>query len=360
MFRLFPLCAVLLASWLAGCGSNLTTAAMAPAPAEARFGVKLQGVHVTPYLWTNRSYVEGVEPLFPNSNDPFSETGCILDPLLTVKCNLADLTTRAAAIGDGDVFLAMTSAVVAFKMKLGRPTPIDFTFRSNVSSPDALAFDRAGDLFVANVGVNNVDIFLRSNFSLDTPLSHYIHHGINHPTAMVFDHHDNLFVANFGSNSVTAYSTNNRFEYYEMITTGIHVPVALATDSRGYIYVANSESSTVAAYAPGSTTPTHTIVKGIASPSALAVSDNDDLYVANHGDNTITVYARDATTPKLTLSENVYNPRGLALDDWRNLYVSDGRAVAVFTYAPNGYTYYKEAPLHCCGRFEGVLLGPAP
>jgi sugar lactone lactonase YvrE len=360
MSRLFPFCAALLALWLAGCGSNLSTAAMAPAPAEARFAMKPHGIHVTPYLWTNRSYVEGVEPFFPNSNDPFSETGCILDPVLTVKCSLTDITTRAAAISDRDVFLAMTDAVVAFKMKLGRPTPINFIFRSNISQPNALAFDRAGNLYVANVGVNNVDIFLRSNFSLDTPLSHYIHHGINHPTAMVFDHHENLFVANFGSNSVTAYSAANRFEYYEIITTGIHVPVALATDSRGYIYVANSESSTVTVYAPGSTSPAYTIVTGIARPSALAVNGSNDLYVANHGGNTVTVYAQDATTPKITLSENLYKPQGLALDDWGNLYVSDGSAVSVFTYAHNGYTYAKDAPIHCCGRFQGVLLGPAP
>jgi DNA-binding beta-propeller fold protein YncE len=358
MRRLFPVWAVLTA-FLAGCTPSSNGTTPAAAGAAPRFASKTLLTHGThPYLWTTQSYVEGLSPYF-KSNDPDSETGCILEHLQSEKCRISDLTTRAAAISEQDVYLAMTDAVVAFRLQAGRGSPITYAFRSNVSTPDALAFDRAGNLFVASVGVNNVDIFLRSNFSLDTPLSHYIHHGINHPTALVFDRDDSLFVANYASDTVTAYAPTHRAEAFETISHGINKPTTLATDNRGYLYVGNSGSNTVTAYAPGSTAPAYTIVDGINGPSALAIDKNDQLYVANHGGDSVTVYPPDSTTPTLTLRDRaIYHPVGLAVDESLNLYVADGSHVSVFT-AP-GLIYYGEAVIQCCGKFKGVILGPKP
>lgn len=353
VLRDIALCAVLVSFCLTGCDPQQNRELPAlQSPATSRFASSHSIADLPPYLWTDRSYVEGLLPL-PRTNDPFSETGCIIHP---PRCTtFADHTTRAAAIRGAYAYLAMVDGVAAFKLHPGRGTsPLDFTFRSNVSSPDALAFDRAGNLFVASLGVNNVDIFLRATFSIDTPLSHYIHEGINHPIALVFDRNDNLFVANYVSSSLTEYLPTNRTHLHAAIYHGINKPTTLATDGRGYIYVGNSGSSTVAVYAPATTTPAYTIETGVNGPSALTVDSNDDLYVANYMEDSVKIYAPNSTTPKSTL--NVYHPEALAVDESFNLYVISASSLSVFV--GTGHHYIGHFNRLCCGNYKGVLLGP--
>lgn len=89
-----------------------------------------------------------------------------------------------------------------------------------------------------------------------------ISQGLNNPDSLAFDRSGNLYVANRGGNSgsggdtVTVYAPGST-SVLRTISQGLNGPVALAFDRTGNLYVANYSNVTV--YAPGSTSVLRTI-----------------------------------------------------------------------------------------------------
>ena len=71
------------------------------------------------------------------------------------------------------------------------------TFASGFNSPDGLAFDAAGNLYVANAGNNTVSKVTPAGV-VSTFAS-----GFNDPVGLAFDAAGNLYVANDGNDTVS-------------------------------------------------------------------------------------------------------------------------------------------------------------
>jgi hypothetical protein len=77
-----------------------------------------------------------------------------------------------------------------FLQEGGNFTP-SLTLTAGLNSPQGLAFDPNGNLYVANSGANNIAVFVQ-------PISNqqpYFLAGINNPGGVAFDSHGNLFAA---------------------------------------------------------------------------------------------------------------------------------------------------------------------
>ena len=170
---------------------------------------------------------------------------------------------------------------------------------TGVENPTALAADRDGNVFVADFFANTVSVFnvaSDANGSLlpqsTTPTATLT--GVNTPNALAIDAVGNLFVANLLSSkfgdvpeipgtTVSVFTLprdsqgnilpGNYTPNPAFTRTGLLGPSALAFDARGGLYVANTGSTgptvntTVSMFVPGSTTPTRTLT-GPASPGA--------------------------------------------------------------------------------------------
>ena len=100
-------------------------------------------------------------------------------------------------------------------------------------------------LGVANSGANSVTLYVNGQ---NTPLA-TIQNGVTNPQALVFDAAGDLFVAN-QPGSVTA-TRRPTMQAPVSIATGINHPQALALDARGDLFVANGNgSNTVTMYSP--------------------------------------------------------------------------------------------------------------
>ncbi|MBV8434762.1 MAG: hypothetical protein JO029_10840 [Candidatus Eremiobacteraeota bacterium] len=137
--------------------------------------------------------------------------------------------------------------------------------------PRAIAFDPAGNLYVANgynitVYAPGSDSVLRS---VPTPYAPAV--------ALAFDGAGNLYVAgSFGSIPshcfpVVVYASGTA-SVLQTITQGLCQPMSLALDNAGNLYIGNevpggpassSSTSNVLVYAPGSTSVLRTISEGI-------------------------------------------------------------------------------------------------
>jgi sugar lactone lactonase YvrE len=109
------------------------------------------------------------------------------------------------------------------------------TTRKGIDAPKALAFDRAGDLYVANHGFNNYSYPLPPGSVTMYPPgtsvpARTIAQGVHQPDALAFDDAGNVYVANYGdesfAGSVTIYGTAQ--QPISTIRTGVSHPSALA------------------------------------------------------------------------------------------------------------------------------------
>jgi YVTN family beta-propeller protein len=197
---------------------------------------------------------------------------------------------------------------------------------SSVALPRAVAALNAsgnGHLYVANAGGDTIAVYALSGPSKRRTISK----GILSPLSLAFDRSGNLYVANCGGcfepsqSSVTVYAAGTNAPS-ATITDGVRDPTAVAFDSGGNLYVANSVANDVTVYAPGSTRVTRTISKGVVAPARLVFDAAGNLYVAN-GNDTVTVYGSGSRALKRTISDDVNSPYAMAFDRQGRLYVGN-------------------------------------
>ncbi len=80
------------------------------------------------------------------------------------------------------------------------------------SGPDGLAFDKSGNLYVANFFDNTVDKITPGGV-----VSTFINTGLNGPKGLAFDSSGNLFVANFNIGEIAEYNSSGA-----LITAGFN------------------------------------------------------------------------------------------------------------------------------------------
>ena len=192
-----------------------------------------------------------------------------------------------------------------------------------VVDPKALAFDAAGNLYVANRTISygscragdTITIFRPGGSSPMATISD----GVVYPSALAVapgvlyvanaPHHQSK---NLPHGSVTVYDLHS-YALLRTITDGILTPNALALDSADNLYVANLNGHNVTVYPPGASSPSRVISQGATSPKALLFGAQGDLYVANVYQNTVTAYAPGTNSPRLTIDVPVPDPVSIAI-----------------------------------------------
>ncbi len=214
----------------------------------------------------------------------------------------------------------------------GQTTPLA-TISSGVSIPQALIFDAAGDLFVADQPGSITEYAPPYNQAPNT-----ISNGVNHPQALALDSRGDLFVANGnGSNTVTMYSPPYLGGPSQVITANVDDPVSLALDGSGNLFVLNSAANTVGAYAPPYGGAPTIISKGLNTPNSLALDSRGNLFVANLNStpNSVVEYSppfSSSSVPVATISNGVNEQGTIGLSASANLFVPNQGANTVTEY----------------------------
>ncbi|MGA2760274.1 MAG: hypothetical protein ABSF08_08160 [Candidatus Cybelea sp.] len=243
-------------------------------------------------------------------------------PLATVQ---GGVSNPQALIFDlaGDLFVANQPGSVTEYSPPYNVTPT--TISSGVNHPQALAIDSRGNLFVANgSGSNTVTMY---SPPYNGPPTVTISAGINDPVGITLDSNSNLFVANEAASTVTEYAP----PYVGSQTTiskGLNAPNSLALDVRGNLFVANLNSTpnSVVEFSPpfgASNAPVATITDGVNEQGAIGLNGSANLFVPNQGANTVTEYVAPYTNPPSTIAGGQSQPVALAIDSLGNLYVAN-------------------------------------
>jgi DNA-binding beta-propeller fold protein YncE len=192
------------------------------------------------------------------------------------------------------------------------PEGVQSTFALGLSSPRAVAVDRAGNLFVTDVGVGAIYKFtpegVRTTFAS----------GLADPAGLAFDSAGNLFVADGVSGAVYKFTPTG---VQTTFASGLLDPFALAFDSRGNLFVADGgfDYDTIVGAAVYKFTP---------SGRRSTVASQHDI---RHRHNR-TIFGRRRHRHR----QVPVIPTGLAIDSADNLFVADLVSSNILKFSPGG------------------------
>jgi large repetitive protein len=207
----------------------------------------------------------------------------------------------------GIVFVADATAGAVFEVT---PSGVKTTFASGFSKPVGVAVDGAGNVYVANEAPANV--FKIPPVGTQTTVGS----GLLNPKGVAVDGAGNVFVTDISTSTVSKITPAGT---QTTVGSGFNSPDGVAVDAAGNVYVADQANAEVFKITPAGTQTT--VGSGFVSPSDVTVDAAGDVYVSDHGTDAV-----DEVTPggaKSTLGSAFNVPGGLAIDSSGNLYVAD-------------------------------------
>jgi DNA-binding beta-propeller fold protein YncE len=208
----------------------------------------------------------------------------------------------------------LSVAVWALMAVMSEPMP-------NVSAADILYVTMSDDTIVKYDTVGN-------------SLGVFANTGLSDPRGLAFDSAGNLYVANYISNSLSKFDSQGNYLPAESIAMGLNFSLGVAVDASGFIYVSNESSARLRKFdAAGNLLATS--VTGN-TPTALAFDNAGTLRVANRTGNTIASYDTNLNLLSGTISTELNRPRGLAIDTSGNIYAANAFTDDISKFSGSG------------------------
>ncbi len=270
----------------------------------------------------------------------------------------------------GKLWIAFNYSIAAYdesQLTSGTTQPPLIAFAGgDIGVLKALAFDQAGNLWTSDGNFCHLSRFAAHDLGKIGTVTPDVVIGngrtctadkISSPQGLAFDKNGNLWVAEYGSSALTMYSAAQLSSSgdptpLKITSTALKTPLCLAFDSSGNLWVSNFAAHNVLMFAPdklataGVLTPTRTLEtpafsapSGAGLPAGLAFDKNGNLWVSNNTNKTLLMFAPSklqaggTQIPDKTISPNVTTPDAsgpgsLALDKAGNLWVTYGSNAA--------------------------------
>jgi sugar lactone lactonase YvrE len=262
----------------------------------------------------------------------------------------------------------------------GTNNPIPST---TFNTPEGLALDRSGNLYVADASGSPNQVYLLTrgaqgsgflNFGnlTQNPTAYATGGSINGPEGITFDKLGNLYIANLGSHAlvqVTSPTTTGG----NTLTTALSFPSSVAVSPiTGFVYVGAPIGSGVSVFQVTGSTATlkGTISTGVYNSQGLTFDQAGNLYiseVANGNPSRVAQLQLQPDGVTVAATNNNYgggaltNPQGLAFDQMGNLYIADqgvGNVVRVAAGSPGVSTVFASG--YANPQFLAVFATPEP
>jgi len=204
-------------------------------------------------------------------------------------------------------------------------TASETLFPSGFFLPVGVAFDGAGDLYVADFGYRAVYEFspagVKSTFVNSSE--------VGNPEALAFDNTGNLYVGDYASGHIWEFAPNGAQSSF---ASGLSFPLGIAIDSSNDVFVAVAPvfgPRVVYKFTPAGAQST--FASGLNAPGPLAMDGANNLYVADPP--FIYKYTPDGTQSTFATNTDAF---ALACDPYGNIFDADGAAGVIYEYTPSG------------------------
>ena len=246
--------------------------------------------------------------------------------------------------------------------------PGDFLFKWGNQypvTPRSVAVDSAGNVYVADVGNNMIQVtdnsgnFIRSWGSEGSGNGQF-----ESPYGVAVDNDGNVYVADTGNNRIQVFDNDGNFLRawggYGVENGQFYGLTSLALDRAGKVYVADTGNNRIQVFDSGGNF-LRTFGSGqFSDPSGVAVDKGGNVYVADTHNHRIQVFDNDGnflrTWGSFGFSDGqFYSPFGVAVDKGGNVYVADtfNNRIQVFDSGGNFVMTWGS-----CGPGNGQLNAP--
>jgi uncharacterized repeat protein (TIGR02543 family) len=230
----------------------------------------------------------------------------------------------------GDIYVTDQSAGIVYQFTSGG---VQTTFATMSTPPLGLAFDSAGNLFVAAGYCDPPNYGCIIKFTNGVP-SRFASSLSSNPAALAFDSSGNLFVADYSNGTIFEYTPGGvRSTFATLVGTKVK---GLAFDSAGNLFVSTGEyqaNGTIYQYTPGGVQST--FAASVNDPWGLAFDGSGNLFVASRG-GTIYKYTPGGVQSTFATVSGTGGPIGIAFDASGNLFEGDYGSGKVNKFSPGG------------------------
>jgi len=242
-----------------------------------------------------------------------------------VPLTLAAALLAAGAYSRADfMYVSYPTMNEVVKLDLGTGGVLG-AFTSGLNGPEGMAFDKAGNLFVANFNDGTIMKFTPGGVS-----SVFAQTGSWGIYGLAFDAAGNLYAADCNFNTIEKITPGGVCSVF----ANTYRPWALAFDSTGDLYATGPYNNTIMRFTPDGVGSTFAHA-GLAFPWGLAFDNLGNLYVGNQSGNTIEKFTVDGS-PSLFAKTGLSAPQGLAIDSAGDLYAANFSTMAIEKFSPAG------------------------
>jgi serine/threonine-protein kinase len=238
------------------------------------------------------------------------------------------LATGVAVDRAGDVYITDVGTDRVLRLAAGAATETALPF-NGLKNPRDVAVDAAGDVYVADSSNDRV-LRLAAGAPAATTLAFS---GLNDPRGVAVTPQGDLYVADRGNNRVLRLAAGAT-EATTLPFSGLNDPRGVAVNPAGNVEVTDTDKNRVLQLAAGATEATPLPIAGLNDPQGLAIDTKGNVYVTDRGNAGVLRLRPGATAATPLPFTGLTDPQGVAVDMNGNVYVTDvGRAAPVVKLA---------------------------
>ena len=266
------------------------------------------------------------------------------DPVVTVSNQMTTLVSNVTSPQGVAVDAAGNLYYLDYYSGLFKRTAggIITSVNSSLTFGGAVCIDASGNLYVTK-SYDNVVYKIATDNTMTTYAS-----GFNFPSGITIDSSGNLYVCDFGNHAINKVDTTGAVTTF---ATGFSLPNSITIDGAGNLFMVDSGNNKF--YKISATGVVTLLNSGLNNPSGVAVDPNGVIYIANSYDNAIIKRAVDGTIS--TVDSSLSGPSTLALDASGALFIADSgnNAIKKLVFG-NQYSVVPSLP---AGLTLNVLTG---
>lgn len=236
-------------------------------------------------------------------------------------------------IENGDIIGSATGQTVTFKAGLEDDLTLNLSV-SNDFGCISSSFTNIPIVFspvAVGEGVYVSDTFgFITKHGTNGTLSLYAGNNFDYPSGLAFDRAGNLYVANYDAGTISKVTSNG---VETLFAVGLATPYPVAIDGDGNIYVGSYDDNEILKFDADGVSNSFAD-SNLNNPSGLAFDREGFLYVANNGNGTIWKF--DTNGVGTLFAEDMGEPYGLAFDSTGNLFVANPSVSEIAKIMPDG------------------------
>ncbi len=239
------------------------------------------------------------------------------NPLTTLVSSGLNTPEGLAVDASGDVFIADSSD---FVIKEYDPSTQQVTtlVSSGLSDPAGVAVDALGNVYIADTFNNAIKEYSPATQQVTTLVSS----GLTGPEGVAVDATGNVFIADTGHDAIKEYNPATQ-QVTTLVSTGLDSPEGLAVDASGNVYIADTVNNAIKEYSPATQQVTTLVSSGLNNPEGVAVDASGNVFIADTFDSAIKEYNPSTQQVTTLVSSGLTGPEGVAVDAAGNVYIAD-------------------------------------